>query len=61
MERRKEELQVAMTKAAVDKMVAEQAEAEAKRRAEEVERAQGGGEEVGGTRGQKRPRSDSCE
>ena len=44
----------------MDKMVAEQVEAEAKRRAEEVERAQGGGEEAGGTRGQKWPRSDSC-
>ena len=60
MERRKVELRAAMTKAAVDKMVAEQAEAEAKRRAEEVARAQGGGEEAGEFRGQKRPRSDSC-
>ena len=60
MERRKEELWAAMTKAAVDKMVTEQAEAEVKRQAEEVARAQGGGEEAGGSRGQKRPRSDSC-
>ena len=61
MERRKVELRAAMTKAAVEKMVAEQeAEAEAKRWAEEVARVQGGGEEAGEFRGQKRPRSDLC-
>ena len=60
MERRKEELQAAMTKAMVDKMVVEQVEAEAKRQAEEVAWAQGGGEEAGGSWGQKQPRSDSC-
>ena len=60
-ERQAAELWAAMTRAAVEKMVAEQeAEAEAKRRAEEVAWAQGGGEEAGGFRGQKRPRSDSC-
>ena len=60
-ERQAAELRVAMTRAAVEKMVAEQeAEAEAKRRAEEVAWVQGGGEEAGGVRGQKRPRSDSC-
>ena len=59
IERRKEELRVAMTKAAVDKMVAEQVEAEAKRWAEEVVWAQGSGD-AGGSRSQKRPRLDSC-
>ena len=59
-ERQAEELRAAMTRAAVEKMVAErEAETDAKRRAEEVAEAQGNGE-AGGTRGQKRPRSDSC-
>ena len=61
VERQAAELQAAMTRAAVEKMVAEQeAEAEVKRWAEEVAWAQGGGEEGGGFRGQKQPRSDSC-
>ena len=58
-EKQVEEIRAAMTRAAVEKMVAKR-EAEVKRQAEEVAQAQGNGGGAEGSRGQKRTRSDSC-